>query len=116
MKICKSRDGGQVIIPRVITAYSHFERLKGLLGRSGLPEGEALHISPCGAIHTMGMSFTLDLLFLDKESCICKVAWNVPPARIVTGGFEARSVLEMEAGWFNKELVSVGKEILLEQE
>ena len=39
-------------------------RLRGLLGRDGLPAGTGLWIRPCNAVHTLGMRFAIDIVFL----------------------------------------------------
>ena len=39
-------------------------RMKGLLGRKSLDHGEGLWIKPCMGIHTFGMRFPIDVIFL----------------------------------------------------
>ena len=41
----------------VEVADTPLARMRGLLGRAGLPSGRALLIVPCRAIHTLGMRF-----------------------------------------------------------
>lgn len=108
MKLCIASVDGKVIIPTLKTASSLRERVVGLLGKSSLAEGEALHIKPCGSIHTFGMKFSLDLIFLDSELRVCETAWNVSPNRMVLGGISAKSVIEVESGWINANLFSTG--------
>ena len=90
---------GVELISRVDGAYRMHERMRGLLGKRGLPPGQALHIAPCNAIHTMGMRFTLDLAFLDRNLVVVRVVRGLRPWRMATGGPRAASVLEMEHGW-----------------
>lgn len=73
------------------------KRSKGLLGRKGLEKGHALWIVPCEAVHTVGMKFALDLIYLDREHCIKKIVRNIPPWRI-SGCLTAHSVIEFAAG------------------
>jgi len=42
-------------------------RNKGLLGRNSLASGEGLWIVPCEAIHTFGMRFPIDLVYLTAK-------------------------------------------------
>jgi uncharacterized protein len=72
-------------------------RRKGLLGRDGLPEGEGLWIVPCESIHTFGMRFPIDLVYLDRNKKVKKVRSGVPPWR-VSACFSAHSVLELASG------------------
>jgi len=56
-----------------------------LLGLSGLDRGEAgagLFIPRCSSVHTFGMRFALDLIFLDREGRPCSVRRGVLPRRI----------------------------------
>jgi uncharacterized membrane protein (UPF0127 family) len=72
-------------------------RNKGLLGRDGLASGEGLWIVPCGAVHTFGMRFPIDLVYLDRRKRVRKVRSSVPPWRM-SGCLFAHSVLELAAG------------------
>jgi uncharacterized membrane protein (UPF0127 family) len=99
---------GAELITWVEGAYRMHERMRGLLGKRGLPRGQALHISPCNAIHTMGMRFTLDVAFLDRQLVVIRVVRGLRPWRMATGGPGAASVLEMESGWLDDGALKVG--------
>jgi uncharacterized membrane protein (UPF0127 family) len=73
------------------------KRSKGLLGRKGLAPGEGLWILPCEAVHTFGMQFPIDLVYLDRRHRIRKVRSNVPPWRM-SACLSAHSVIELAAG------------------
>jgi uncharacterized membrane protein (UPF0127 family) len=73
------------------------KRSKGLLGRCGLSPGEGLWIMPCESVHTFGMQFSIDLVYLDKKLRIRKTRSSVPPCR-VSACLSARSVIELPAG------------------
>jgi uncharacterized protein len=81
----------------VEVASSGARRSKGLLGRKGLGPGEGLWIVPCEAVHTFGMQFSLDLVYLDRKHRIRKIKKNVPPWRI-SACLTAHSVVELPAG------------------
>lgn len=72
-------------------------RRKGLLGRTNLVAGEGLWIVPCEAIHTFGMKFPIDLVFLDRNMVVKKVRHDVAPGRLSIC-LSAHSVLELAAG------------------
>ncbi|HWU83827.1 MAG TPA: DUF192 domain-containing protein, partial [Rhodocyclaceae bacterium] len=55
------------------------ERLRGLLGRPRLQPGEALLIDPCPSVHTIGMTYPLDLLFLDADFRLLKQVSRLRP-------------------------------------
>src|SRR5882757_8106199 len=72
-------------------------RRKGLLGRSDLPAGEGLWIVPCESVHTFGMKFPIDLVYLDRKKKVKKVRSAVPPWRL-SACLSAHSVLELASG------------------
>ncbi len=81
----------------VEVAGSSGKRSKGLLGRKELAKGEALWIVPCEAVHTFGMQFAIDLVYLDRRHRIRKVRSNVAPWRL-SACLSAHSVIELAAG------------------
>ncbi len=78
-------------------ADSAARRNKGLLGREGLAPGEGMWICPCQAVHTFGMKFSIDLVYLDRKRRIRKLVSAVPPWRL-SGCLWAHSVLELPSG------------------
>lgn len=78
-------------------ADSGAKRNKGLLGRKELSPGEGLWILPCQSVHTFGMQFAIDLVYLDRKHRIRKVRSNVPPWRI-SACLSAHSVIELPSG------------------
>jgi uncharacterized protein len=73
------------------------KRRKGLLGRQGLGPGEGLWILPCEAVHTFGMQFPIDLVYLDRDMRVKKVRSDVSPWRL-SACLSAHSVLELASG------------------
>jgi len=86
-----------VLATRMEVADSSPKRNKGLLGRSRLAPGEGLWIIPCEAIHTFGMKFPIDLIYLDRKNQIRKLCSNVSPWRL-SACLSAHSVLELPSG------------------
>lgn len=72
-------------------------RKKGLLGRKRLEPGQGLWIVPCESVHTFGMQFPIDLVYLDRKRRVKKVRESVPRNRI-SACLTAHSVLELVAG------------------
>ena len=88
---------GEPVAARVVAAFDSSSRRQGLLGRGGLPPGEALILAPCSSIHTAFMRFPLDLVFLDKEGRVLKTSAAVRPWRI-RAAWRAFAVVELAAG------------------
>jgi len=74
-------------------------RTRGLLGRDGI-EG-ALLLTPAKSVHTIRMKFAIDVAFLDREHNVLRVV-TMPPNRLGMPQWRARSVIEAEAGSFER--------------
>lgn len=104
---------GSVVIPHVELATRWWQRMRGLLGRSGLSTGRALYISPANSIHMFFMRFTLDLIFVDRDGVVVRIVRNLRPWRMAFGGRTAQSVFEISAGWLDEDAVRVGDRLVL---
>ena len=82
---------------RVVVADSGWARLRGLAFRRRPPEGWALLILRCRSVHTFGMRFPIDLVWLDDEGTLRQVNRAVPPQRVVACR-GATAVIETKAG------------------
>lgn len=102
-----------VLADRVLKADTFLSRLVGLLGRDSLDEGEALWISPCKGVHTMGMRFPIDVIFLDESQRVVATREWVKPWRATRFFGKARSVLELKAGSIRRGRVSIGDQLAL---
>lgn len=80
------------------TARSFWARLRGLLGCPPLRSGQGLWIAPCNWIHTLGMGFSIDVLYLDREGQVLRVTSGMHPNRIGPLVWRANSVVELPAG------------------
>jgi len=88
---------GRVVIDHVEQARSLQARMRGLLGRDGLPPGHGLLLDPCGSIHTLGMRFAIDVVFLAHSGRVLRVARRVRPGRLTWAPRGTRRVLETAA-------------------
>jgi len=72
-------------------------RKTGLLKHQRLENGEGLWITPCEGVHTAGMKFPIDVLFLNKKRTVVKVRAAMPRWRMALCLW-AHSVLELPSG------------------
>lgn len=84
-------------MPAWSTARTRRERLLGLALRRPPASGAGLLIERCRSVHTFGMRYALDLLWLDGIGTIVRVDRDIPPSRIRSCR-AARAVLELPAG------------------
>lgn len=85
-------------------------RRKGLLKHESLPAGEGLWIVPCESVHTIGMKFAIDILYLDRKRKVLKVRRSMVPWRM-SACLRAHSVLELPAGTADRTGTSRGDEL-----
>ena len=88
---------GQVLADRADIADTSAKRRTGLLKHTGLKPGEGLWIAPCEGVHTFGMKFPIDVLFLNKKKQVLKARPDMVKGRIAFS-LRAYSVLELPAG------------------
>ena len=93
-------------------AATRTTRRRGLLGRDHLEEASAMLLAPCAAVHTAGMRFAIDVVFVDRQGYAVKVVRNLRPWRIAlaAGG---RAVIEMAAGSLQWGQVVLGDRLYL---
>jgi len=92
------RTSGKELALNLSVADTLYARMKGLLGKRSLPSGEGLWIKPCNSVHTIGMKFPIDVVFLDKENRVVGLAKTLRPNRISRFYSSASSVIELPAG------------------
>ncbi len=80
----------------VVEASTSKARRRGLSRLDSLPANLGLRIRTT-SVHTFGMRFALDLIWLDKQGSVVRVDRDVPSKRL-RACFRARSVVETLAG------------------
>jgi uncharacterized protein len=88
------------------------QRQKGLLGRDNLPVGQGLWIVPCESVHTCGMKFAIDVLYLDRKKRVRKLRRSMLPWRL-SMCLLAHSVLELPAGTIEQTGTTAGDQLEL---
>jgi uncharacterized membrane protein (UPF0127 family) len=65
----------------MVVARSYGERRRGLARMAPLPDDRGLRILRCNSVHTFGMRFALDLVWLGADGSVVRVDREVPPRR-----------------------------------
>ncbi len=93
------REPGDVpVLDRVSIAATFRTRLKGLLGRPGLQPGEGLLLWRVNGVHSVGMHFPIDVVYLDEQGTIVRVVRCLGPNRLARAAPGAHSCLELAEG------------------
>lgn len=83
---------------KLVKASSLGARLRGLLATPHLAADTGLYLPGCRSIHTLGMTYAIDVLFVDKHGCVLKRIDALPPWR-VAASWRAYGVVELPAGY-----------------
>ena len=108
-----NRTRGIVLAETVETAFDSRTRRTGLLGRDALAEDAVLAIAPSNAVHTIGMRFPIDVLFITRAGRVTKRVLGLRRMRIAAS-LSAFAVLEFAAGHPAVAATAVGDEVALE--
>jgi uncharacterized protein len=93
---------GTILADRAEWARSPWRRLIGLLGRTAFLSGEGLIFAPCTGLHTIGMRFPIDLVYLRRaefggsSAVVVQLQPNLRPCRVALA--RADLVLELPTG------------------
>ena len=90
--------GSATAFARVQVVRTFAARLARLLGCKAFGEYDGLLHAPCGSIHTLGLRFAIDIVFLDAGLNVLAVAACVRPWRFARAPNRTRYVIELRAG------------------
>lgn len=113
--ICRNTTQGTVVGDNIRKADTYFSRLFGLLPKKSLSPGEGLWIIPCKDIHSIGMKFEFDALFLDADLKVVHLIERMKPLRISPLVKAAKTVLEVDAGIIAATQTQVGDQLAFDE-
>jgi uncharacterized membrane protein (UPF0127 family) len=97
----------------VIPADTTFARLKGLIGKLRLKIDEGLWVVPSSGVHTIGVLFPLDLIYLNEKHQVVHLVEHFPRFRIAPLRIQATSVLELPTYTIYSSQTQVGDQLLI---
>ena len=83
-------------------------RMRGLIGRASLDPGEGLLLLGTKGIHTLGMRFPIDVLFLNDDGWVIHLIHALRPFRVSPFLNNSAMVLELPAGTLQETGTQVG--------
>ena len=94
-------------------ADTHWTRLRGLLGLAAndFRNGSGLWIVPCRGVHTLGMGFPIDVVYLDRGMNVIHIQVDLKPWRFAPVRRRAASVLELPSQKVAETGTAVGDKI-----
>lgn len=96
---------------KVRKADNFLTRLVGLLKRTHLGPEEALWLMPSKGIHTIGMKFPIDVVFLNREFYVLGLISGMHPYRVSGVHMRGYSVIELPNGTIRKSRTEIGDQL-----
>ena len=88
---------GKVVGDRIRHCTTARDLRVGLLKDTALEPGTGILLEPCEGVHTFGMKFPIDIVFLNRKRKIVALHRSVP-ARRLRISLRAHATLELAAG------------------
>jgi uncharacterized membrane protein (UPF0127 family) len=96
--IVKNAGRGTNLGEAIEVAATAAQRVRGLLGRECLEDGQGLLFKGCSSLHTFFMRFPIDIVFTDKQGRVLKTAVAVKPFKLVAAPLRAYYAIELPEG------------------
>ena len=97
----------------VTPADTTLARLKGLIGRTRLKFDDGVWVVPSQGIHTLGVLFPLDLMYLDSNNRVLHLIEHFPPFRVAPLRAHAASVLELPTHTIYSSQTQMGDQLVI---
>jgi len=100
-----------VIASRVEMADTYRLRMRGLLGRTEFPKGDAMIITHCQSIHMFFMKFPIDVIFCDNKDRVTGLCVDIKPFALSPIFFKAAYAIELPTGTITTSNTQLGDQI-----
>jgi uncharacterized membrane protein (UPF0127 family) len=97
----------------VAAADTHLSRLKGLVGRLRLKSDEGIWVIPSQGVHTIGVLFAIDLIYLDSKHRVIHLSESFGSFRIGPIRMQCSSVLELPPHTIYSSHTQIGDQLLI---
>jgi uncharacterized membrane protein (UPF0127 family) len=114
--IVRNPQRGTILGEAIEVAETAVSRVKGLLGRECLEDGQGLLFKKCSSLHTLFMRFPIDIAFIDKRGKVLKLSKAVKPFKFVAAPLRAHYALELPAGAIARSQTRLGDRLTFEDE
>ena len=105
---------GTVLAEKAGIADSSTSRFMGLLGTRSLAQGSGLWIVPSQGVHTIGMQYAIDIVFLDRARRVLEMRNALRPFRMTHLNWHAQSVIELPAHTLEETSTRVGDTLVMD--
>ena len=107
----RNATSGRLLAEQIRVADTAWTRMRGLLGHPPLRAGEGLWIRPSNGVHTFGMKYAIDVIFLDSRKRVVDLYENLKPFRLTKIRFDTRSVVELPTHTISQSGTKIGDQL-----
>lgn len=97
----------------IVRADTSITRLRGLLGRDPLKSGDGMWLAPSQGVHTIGVLFPVDVVYLDSENRVIQLVEHLGPFRIGPLRLKSATVLELPPHTIYRSQTHVGDQLVI---
>lgn len=110
---CKKNNNTNLVLisDKIKLAEDFFSRLFGLIFKKELINDEGLLFENCNSIHTLGMRYYIDVIFLNRSDEIIAIFHSLKPFRFTPFLNGASKVLEFKSGFIKSTSLKVGDKL-----
>jgi uncharacterized protein len=105
-----TRANNDQVIRNISKTTNFIERMRGLLASPPIKQNEGLLITPCSSVHTFGMRYDIDLVFIDKQWTVVKTVKSLKPWRMSASN-AAFMVLELATNSIERLQLANGQQL-----
>lgn len=113
--IVKNTERNSVLGEAIEVAATSVQRVKGLLGRDCLADGQGLLFKHASSLHTFFMQFPIDIIFADKNGKVLKVAPEVRPFKLVAAPLRSFFAIELPVGAIEHSQTRPGDHLIFDE-
>ena len=108
-----NRTRSQYLATRLSVADTNWSRLRGLVGKtaSEFQQERGLWIVPCRGVHTLGMRFPIDVIYLSPDKVVVHLEPALVPWRFAPVRLKAASVLELPENTIHSTGTTIGDQL-----
>ncbi|WP_303867471.1 DUF192 domain-containing protein [Acetobacterium wieringae] len=115
MKTCRIFKNDTLLFSEIQVADYFVTRLVGLLRTPGLADNQGLLLKKCNQVHTFGMKFSIDVIFISKEGEIVHLQHDMAPGKVSPHVKNAYWVLELKSGSCQKYNLEITQRLVIRQ-
>jgi uncharacterized membrane protein (UPF0127 family) len=91
MALLRNSTTGSIVATRVDLLTGFFQRAIGLLARTSVQRDEGVWLSSCRSIHTLGMRYAIDVMFVDSDGFVLRIERDVCRIVLLSGAQRQRA-------------------------